>query len=51
MLARTEIEIGANFLLDDVRDLRFADGFEPVEKGIWTRGVDSLRLTWLPAPG
>jgi cytochrome P450 len=49
MLARTEIEIGANFLLDHMQDLRFADGVEPVETGLWTRGVESLRVSWVPA--
>lgn len=49
MLARTEVEFGANFLLDHMKDMRFADGFEPVETGLWTRGVESLRVSFVPA--
>jgi cytochrome P450 len=49
MLARTEVEAAANRLLDTMKDMRFADGFEPVETGLWTRGVDTLRVSFVPA--
>jgi pulcherriminic acid synthase len=49
MLAKAEIEIGANAVLDRMTDLRFADGFVPQEAGLFTRGLDSLRVTFIPA--
>lgn len=49
MLSRAEILIGANLLLDRMKDMRFADGFEPKEAGVYTRGPESLRVSYLPA--
>jgi len=48
MLARTEIEIGMNYLLDGMDDLRLADGFAPVEEGVFTRAPNRLDITFLP---
>lgn len=47
MLARAEVEIGANLLLDRMSDLRMADGFAPEPHGRFTRGVDSLKVTYV----
>jgi cytochrome P450 len=49
MLARTEVEIATNLLLDHMADLRFADGFVPVEVGVFTRAPDKLEVTFTPA--
>ncbi len=48
-LARAMLSIGMNLLLDNLADLRFADGWEPQERGIVTRGLESLRLEFRPA--
>ncbi|WP_019630113.1 cytochrome P450 [Actinomadura atramentaria] len=48
LLARTEVEVGANQLLDAMPDPRLPDGFTPVEKGVFTRGPASLPLTFTP---
>ena len=49
MLARTEVELAANLLLDNMLDLRFADGFVPEEEGIFTRAPNHLEVTFMPA--
>jgi len=49
MLARTEIEIGMNSLLDRMADMRFADGFVPAEEGVFTRAPNRLDVTYVPA--
>jgi hypothetical protein len=38
-----------NFLLDHAQDLRFADGFNPVEAGVFTRAPERLDVTFVPA--
>jgi pulcherriminic acid synthase len=48
MLARTEIEIGMNSLLDRMADMRFADGFAPVEQGVFTRAPNRLEVSFAP---
>lgn len=48
-LAKAEVETGLNIILDHMTDLRLAEGFLPVETGLWTRGVDSLRVAFKPA--
>ncbi len=48
MLARTEIEIGMNSLLDRMADMRFADGFVPVEQGVFTRAPNRLEVSFAP---
>ena len=49
MLARTEVEIGTNDLLDAMTDIRFADGARPPEHGVFTRAPRELRLEFTPA--
>jgi hypothetical protein len=49
MLARTEVELATNLLLDRMRDLRFADGFLPVEEGLFTRSPKRLEVSFIPA--
>jgi cytochrome P450 len=49
MLSKAEILIGANLLLDRMQNMRFSDGFEPVESGVYTRGPESLWVTYDPA--
>ncbi len=47
-LARAMLSIGMNLILDNLEDLRFADGWQPVERGIVTRGLESLKLEFTP---
>ncbi|GAB2835001.1 cytochrome P450 [Actinocorallia aurea] len=49
LLAKTEVEVATNQLLDALPDLRLAEGFVPVEKGVFTRGPASLRVEFTPA--
>ena len=48
MLARQEVELGTNFLLDHMADLRLAPGSVPQERGIYTRAPLRLDLTFVP---
>ncbi|WP_018658237.1 cytochrome P450 [Actinomadura flavalba] len=48
LLAKTEVEVGANQLLDAMPDLRLPAGFTPVEQGVFTRGPASLPLLFTP---
>ena len=48
MLARAEMQIGASLLLESMPDLRLKEGFSPFEHGLFTRGVDSLKVTYQP---
>lgn len=49
LLAKTEVEVATNQLLDALPDLKLADGFVPVEKGVFTRGPAELRVEFTPA--
>ncbi|WP_395104234.1 cytochrome P450 [Actinomadura sp. SCN-SB] len=49
LLAKTEVEVGANLLLDAMPDMRLADGAVPVERGVFTRGPGSLPVEFTPA--
>ncbi|MEV7086292.1 cytochrome P450 [Streptomyces sp. NPDC093085] len=51
LLARAEVETGVNQLLDAMPELRFADGFDPVEQGVFTRGPERLPVVFTPAGG
>jgi cytochrome P450 len=51
LLAKAEVEIGINQLLDAMPDLRLADGFDPVEQGVFTRGPQSLPVRFTPVAG
>ncbi|MFJ4153143.1 hypothetical protein ACIP10_37110, partial [Streptomyces galbus] len=48
LLAKAEVEVGINQLLDAMPDLRLADGFDPVEQGVFTRGPQSLPVRFTP---
>ncbi|MGY0020773.1 cytochrome P450 [Streptomyces sp. cg35] len=48
LLAKAEVEIGVNQLLDAMPDVRLADGFDPVEQGVFTRGPQSLPVRFTP---
>ncbi|MEU5400900.1 cytochrome P450 [Streptomyces sp. NPDC005963] len=48
LLAKAEVEIGVNQLLDAMPDMRLADGFEPAEQGVFTRGPSSLPVRFTP---
>jgi pulcherriminic acid synthase len=49
MLARTEIQVGAGLLLDQMKDLRLRDGSIPVEEGVFTRAPNHVEVTYIPA--
>ncbi|MGW1542153.1 cytochrome P450 [Streptomyces sp. NPDC002309] len=51
LLAKAEVETGVNQLLDAMPDLRLADGFDPAEQGVFTRGPQSLPVRFTPVAG
>jgi pulcherriminic acid synthase len=50
LLARTEVDVGINQLLDAMTDVRLAGDFRPDEHGVFTRGPASLPVVFTPAP-
>ncbi|MET9588404.1 cytochrome P450 [Streptomyces sp. NPDC006539] len=48
LLAKAEVEIGVSQLLDAMPDIRLADGFDPVEEGVFTRGPQRLPVRFTP---
>ncbi|MFZ4239912.1 cytochrome P450 [Streptomyces murinus] len=50
LLAKAEIETGVGQLLDAMPDMCLADGFEPVEEGVFTRGPRHLPVRFTPVP-
>jgi len=44
MLAKAELELGVNALLDRFPDMRLADGFVPVERGLKMRAPATMRV-------
>ncbi|MFH9616214.1 cytochrome P450 [Streptomyces pratensis] len=48
LLAKSEVETGVNHLLDAMPDMRLADGFDPVEEGVFTRGPQSVPVRFTP---
>ncbi|MCP2334734.1 cytochrome P450 [Actinomadura rupiterrae] len=50
LLAKTEVEVGVNQLLNAMPDVRLADGHTPTEKGLFTRGPAELHLEFTPSP-
>ncbi|MGW7395768.1 cytochrome P450 [Streptomyces cyaneofuscatus] len=48
LLAKSEVETGVGHLLDAMPGLRVADGFDPVEHGVFTRGPKALPLRFTP---
>ncbi|MFE7982833.1 cytochrome P450 [Streptomyces cellulosae] len=51
LLAKAEVEVGISQLLDAMPDVRLADGFQPAEQGVFTRGVQSLPVRFTPVQG
>jgi cytochrome P450 len=50
LLARTEVDVGINQLLDALPDVRLAGEFQPAEHGVFTRGPASLPVVFTPVP-
>ncbi|WP_330257859.1 cytochrome P450 [Streptomyces murinus] len=50
LLAKAEVETGVGQLLDAMPNMRLADGFEPVEEGVFTRGPRRLPVRFTPVP-
>jgi len=48
MLARVEVTIATNLLLDEMRDIAFKDGFTPQEEGIFLRACEKLEVRFMP---
>ncbi|GHA71638.1 MULTISPECIES: cytochrome P450 [Streptomyces] len=48
LLAKAEVEVGLNQLLDAMPDLRLADGHQLVEHGVFTRGPKTLPVRFTP---
>ncbi len=48
LLAKAEVETGVNQLLDAMPDVRLAEGFDPAEQGVFTRGPKSLPVRFTP---
>jgi pulcherriminic acid synthase len=51
LLAKAEVEIGVGQLLDAMPDVRLAEGFEPSEHGVFTRGPQRLPVRFTPVAG
>ncbi|WP_458247334.1 cytochrome P450 [Streptomyces sp. MAI_2237] len=51
LLAKAEVEIGVDQLLDAMPDMRLAEGYDPVEQGVFTRGPQSLPVRFTPVTG
>ncbi|MFE6286462.1 cytochrome P450 [Streptomyces sp. NPDC057877] len=51
LLAKAEVETGVSQLLDAMPGLRLDDGFDPVERGVFTRGPRSLPVRFTPVGG
>jgi pulcherriminic acid synthase len=47
-LAKAEVEIVVNQVLDAMPDMVLEDGFTPVEQGHFTRGPDAVRVRFTP---
>jgi cytochrome P450 len=48
LLAKAEVEVGVDQLLDAMPDVRPTDGFHSVEQGVFTRGPQSLPVRFTP---
>jgi cytochrome P450 len=51
LLAKAEVDVASNQLLDAMPEMRLEDGFAPRERGIFTRGLESLPVRFTPASG
>jgi cytochrome P450 len=49
LLAKAEVEIGTDQLLDAMPGMRMANGFQPAEQGTFTRGPRALPVRFTPA--
>jgi cytochrome P450 len=49
MLARSEVRVGANLILDRMQDLRLAEQNRPSEEGVFMRGPNHVHVTYVPA--
>ncbi len=49
LLAKSEVEVAVNQLLDVMPDLALPDGFRPVERGVFTRGPAAVPVRFTPA--
>jgi pulcherriminic acid synthase len=50
LLAKAEVEVGVNMLLDAMPDARLREGFSAVERGVFTRGPGALPVEFTPVP-
>lgn len=50
LLARTEMQVALDLVLDTMPNLRFQEGFTPREVGLYTRSVESLLVEFDVAP-
>lgn len=48
LLAKAEVEVAVDQLLDALPDLHLADGRVPAEQGVFTRGPRSLPVRFTP---
>ena len=48
LLARTEVDVGLNQLLDAMPDVRLDPSFRPAEQGVFTRGPAALPVLFTP---
>ncbi|OEU85301.1 cytochrome [Streptomyces abyssalis] len=49
LLAKAEVEVAANRLLDAMPDMALREGFQPREQGVFTRGLTELPVRFTPA--
>ncbi|MDU0287944.1 cytochrome P450 [Saccharothrix longispora] len=48
LLAKAEVEVGVDMLLDAMPDVRLADGYRAAEHGVFTRGPAELPVVFTP---
>ena len=48
LLAQTEMQIALNLVLDTMDNLRYQEGFQPQEAGLYTRSVPELLVEFDP---
>jgi len=48
LLAKAEVEVGTNQLLDAMPEVRLPSGFRPAERGVFTRGPATLPVLFTP---
>ncbi|MBH0119947.1 cytochrome P450 [Rhodococcus sp. CX] len=50
LLAKTEMTIALNLILDTMESIRYRDGFTPREEGLYTRSIPELHVEFEPGP-